>query len=342
MNFLHSNTLQYNDCLRLDKIDKKYYLSGDDPRKIFAEVMGRDPSQAELDLIVQNSWLPDGKPIVDTDPGQYRQWLNTYAFTFGGTAAQNAQNGGANNPYDPVAAAKAMAEETMKATEAGYAKLAAEYKARYNEYDSKNPFNFDQILAEESTKVGERLDPYYKQTLTDYLKGVNVRRQRSLEDERTLLTDLQKDTDQYVGNEKMALDQTLERTRQGYADAGLYFSGAKQRAEGMATTESKRGLGDYLRGQEGRQRDVQTTTRRNMEDIQLEQSQKQRDLGSFDPTTGNYVRGVDPTYQIKSEALGEATRRQQLRDYEKSQFLGAPPGVNYSDFTSFNNRLLGA
>lgn len=232
------------------------------------------------------------------------------------------------------------ADSLLGASVQGYEQLAEEYKKRYNEYDSKNPFNFDKVLEEESTKAGERLDPYYKQTLSDYLSGVNRKKQRSLEDERTLLTNLSEDIDTYQGNERVALEDTLERTRQGYADAGNYFSGARLRAEGQAMGESEKGLGTYLKGQERRQEEIQTTATRGREDLAEEQRQRQRDLGYFDPLTGDFKRGVEPTYQIKAQAYPEAQRREQLRQYEKNQFLGAPPGVNYADFSSFGNTLL--
>src|SRR3990167_8392914 len=56
--------------------------------------------------------------------------------------------------------------------------------AKIKEFDEKNPFVYDTILEEEMKKVGQRLDPYYKQTLDDFLTSINRKRTRSLEDER--------------------------------------------------------------------------------------------------------------------------------------------------------------
>lgn len=220
-----------------------------------------------------------------------------------------------------------------------YAKIAEEYTKRYKEFSEKNPFNFDEILAKETATVKQRLDPYYKQTLSDYLTGVSTKKSRGLEDQRLLLDNLQKDTDSYLGKDKIALADTLERTRQGYADAGTYFSGARLRAEGRAIGDEQTSKGDYLRGQEERKQNITSTAQRGFEDLELDQSNTKREIGSFD-ANGNFVPGATPTYQVQSQALSAAQQNQSLYNYQKQQYLGAPPGVDANIFAQENNNLL--
>jgi hypothetical protein len=247
------------------------------------------------------------------------------------------------NTVEPALKAQyggSQADGTISTAINQYGLSLDEYQKRYKEFDTKNPFNFDDMLTKETAKVGERLDPYYKQTLNDYLTGVNLKKTRSLEDQRTLLTNLNADTESYQEKDQQALIDTLAKTRQGFADAGLYFSGAQQRAAGATTASNQTNMADYLRGQETKKNTINTTNQRTQEDINLEKSQTQRDIGSFD-ANGNYVRGATPAYEVKSQALSAANQDQSLWQYQKSQYLGAPPGADYSLYQTENNNLLG-
>jgi hypothetical protein len=215
-----------------------------------------------------------------------------------------------------------------------------EYQKRYKEFDSANPFNFDDMLAKESAKVKERLDPYYAQTLSDYLQGATLKSQRSLEDQRTLLTSLNADTESYTAKDKQALLDTLDKTRQGYADSGLYFSGARQRAEGKTTASDQNNMADYMRGQGEKTNTINTNATRTGQDIALANSTEKRDVGYFD-NNGNYVEGATPAYEVKSQALSAANQDQSLWQYQKNQYLGAPPGADYSLYANENANLLG-
>lgn len=205
-----------------------------------------------------------------------------------------------------------------------YTKKYNEYTSKYNEFEKNNPFVFDTVLSEEKAKVKQRLDPYYEQTLTDYLTGVNTKRQRSLEDERTLLTDLNKDKDTYEKDQQTMIDDTLEKTREGAADAGLFNSGTRLRAEGKIQAGAQDDLGKYLTQQERRVNDIKTQSKRIGEDLTLDERIKRRDLTQ------------DQTYQTEAQALPEVVRRQQQREFERGQVTGAPPGV---DPTSYSNSL---
>jgi hypothetical protein len=210
-----------------------------------------------------------------------------------------------------------------------YQQQIDDYNKKFTEFDAKNPFNFDQVLSEEKTKATQRLDPYYNQTLNDFLTGVNMKRQRGLEDERTLLTELNRDADQFTGKQKENLDYTLEKTGQGFADAGLYDSGERLRAEGRSKADSQDSLSSYLQTTGDRQNQISTNQNRNQQDLNLSEQQQRRDL-----TT-------DESYQVNSQALSEAGLRQQNRAFEKGQYTGAAPGVDPNQYQNNLYSLLG-
>lgn len=103
----------------------------------------------------------------------------------------------------------------------------AELGTRYKAYETQNPFSFDEILAKASSE--ERLGPYYKAELDDYITGIE-RQRESVAGERTLLTELNRIT---AGAEKRNLDEAVKLSEEGYAGSGLFFSGARERQTGL-------------------------------------------------------------------------------------------------------------
>jgi len=108
--------------------------------------------------------------------------------------------------------------------------MEAKYKQlgeRYMEYEEKSPFSFDEMLARASGE--ERLGPYYKAELDDYIGGIE-RQRGSVEGERTLMTELNRIA---TGKEKRDLEEAIKASEEGYAGAGLYESGARMRETGL-------------------------------------------------------------------------------------------------------------
>lgn len=220
-------------------------------------------------------------------------------------------------------------QQLIQTTVDQYNKRLEDYNKKYKEFDEKNPFEFDKVLEEEKTKVKQRLDPYYEQTLSDFLRGVNIQRTRSLEDERTLLTELNQDTEKYQGQEKQNLMDAIERSREGYADAGLYGSGQQLREEGRIKTESNKNLSDTLTQQNRTRNQIQTSTKRLGEDLTLNESLKQRELEQ------------DKTYQTESQALNQIQQRERQREFERGQYTGNAPGVDPLQYQNSLYNLLG-
>lgn len=191
-----------------------------------------------------------------------------------------------------------------------------EYQQKYNEFETNNPFIFDKVLAEEKTKVGQRLDPYYTQTLNDYVQGVTTKRTRSLEDERTLLSELTLDADRATGRAKLQIQDALERSREGFADAGLYDSGKRLREEGKLAIEGEENLADLAQNTQRQTKRITQSRSRLFEDLDIEERQRKRDLEQ------------EKQYNIESQALGEVGRRQSTREFERGQFTGPEPTAN--------------
>lgn len=66
--------LFFNDCLGIDKVDRKAYLSGDEPFKIYKSIYGVDPTQSQLDQLVQSTQV-NGKSFVDLSPSEASNYL---------------------------------------------------------------------------------------------------------------------------------------------------------------------------------------------------------------------------------------------------------------------------
>lgn len=211
-------------------------------------------------------------------------------------------------------------------------KLDEKYFAKVKEYNEKNPFVYDDVLKAEIDKAGTRLDPYYKQQLDDYTRGIKLQSQRSVEDMRTTLSNLTADLESYSKENRLALDDALERSRQGFADVGNYFSGAQARATAKAGLEANDQLTDYTRGKEQSMDQARLTNTRNLEDYGLKQKMFERSVGSYDPITGQFKRGADSEAQVRSQAIGEIPAQQAKRNFALQQYVGPAPGVNPNEF----------
>jgi len=216
----------------------------------------------------------------------------------------------------------------------GVDKILEAYKQRQeernrlvNEFNSKNPFVYDEILATKTLEAKEQLDPYYTQTLTDYLSGVTRTRSRGLEDEKRLLDELQTDTGNYTDRNKENVDLALEKAKEGSSQAGLFNSGMAERQQGLIQKDSNQNLGDFLTNAQRRQGNIQQTTQRNLEDLQREESLKTRDLAREQSVQ---------TGLLSNDLTREAGTK---RGYALSQYLG-PLGDSNDNYDILQGGLL--
>lgn len=169
-----------------------------------------------------------------------------------------------------------MADQTI---EGAYRNLQAEANKKFKDYQSaKGPFNLDEVLVSKRAEAKEQIDPYYNETLSDYLLGVNRKRQRSEADTRDLLGELQATTESFTGTTKLKLTEALSKAQEGFAEAGLFESGARFRTEGLLERETGDVLSDYERRQQFRRKGLETGLTRTLEDVGLESKMRERDI----------------------------------------------------------------
>lgn len=210
-------------------------------------------------------------------------------------------------------------------------KLDEKYFAKIKEFNTNNPFVYDDVLKQEITKAGTRLDPYYKQTLNDYTRGIDLQKSRSLEDRNKTLSTLNADISTYKEETKNNLMDALEKSRQGYADVGNYFSGAQAKSTARVGIDSQNALDKYTKGKEDSMQSAELTNTRNQEDSTLKQSLFERGVGKYN-ADGTFTRGADSEAQVRSQAIGEVGVRQQQRQFELGAYAGPPPGADQNAY----------
>lgn len=211
----------------------------------------------------------------------------------------------------------------MKTTADAYAKQLDEYNSKLNEFDQNNPFVFDDMLAQNKTQVKERLDPYYQQTLNDFLRGVNVQRKRGLEDSRQVLSDIQRDTTDYTKEQQAGIQSALDKSGQGFANAGLFDSGARMSDQGNIEASGNVNLNNYLKNADRQTNQINLNQSRLGEDLSNQEATQRRNLNT------------EENFNVTSQALDRTQQQQQQREFERQQYAGTPPGV--SPLTYQNN-----
>lgn len=211
--------------------------------------------------------------LINTGFYGYRGWgdaeaIADYRATGGaGKGSLQAQT------QDPGSSAEAVIQSSIDV----HRKLIEETSKRFTEYQTRNPFTFDDILAEKRGEAKEQLDPYYNETLSDYLLGVQRKKERGIQDTRDLLAELQAQTSAYTEGAQLKLDEAINRAREGFADVGLFESGKRFReGEGLPTAETGMQTEDFLRRQGLRGKIAETGLSRSLEDIGLEKKQQVR------------------------------------------------------------------
>ena len=166
----------------------------------------------------------------------------------------------------------------LKLVEESFKKRQDERNKIVGEFQAKNPFAYDQVLAQKMTLAKEQLDPYYNQTLNDYLQGVERQRTRTVEDQQRLLGELNQDVNSYTQTEQGNLQIALQKAGEGQAQAGLYESGLAQREQGLTQRESGLKMQDFLTQANRTGERYNLTANRNLSDIQREQTLNTRDI----------------------------------------------------------------
>lgn len=216
--------------------------------------------------------MPTASQLVQMGYHGYAGWGDAEAnadFNATGGRGKGGPTGAGNN---------SPAQSVNQAIEDSFKKLTQEVFKRFGEYKANHPFRIDEVLAQKAGEAKEQIDPYYNETLTNYLTGVNRRIERGTQDTKDLLAELQADTSSFERNTQLALQENINRAKEGFAGSGLYDSGARQRTEGLLQTENQNQTGDFMRKQRFRENQLNTGLSRELQDIGSQKQQQVRDI----------------------------------------------------------------
>lgn len=219
------------------------------------------------------------------------------------------QSGGGYQPQTADDYVNSVFQQTLDAIQKA-AQPAIDALKRSKEFDEKNPFTFDEILARQSAE--ERLNPYYEAELRDYLTGIYRTKGRTIQDEEALRNELNTTTEQTTGRIRRTLEDTIQSTQNAADDSGLLFSGKSLREEGKQAVQGEEDLSTALRQAELQQRQSKLREQRTLEDLASSEATYRRRQTAEQETA--LTTDVE---QQKKEA-------QQQRELERQQYIGYP------------------
>lgn len=221
---------------------------------------------------------------------------------------------------------KGLLIETPQATDpnAFLNQLKAELQAqmdkfnqRVKEFDTNNPFTFDEMQARASSE--ERYNPYYDAELRDFLSGINAQRSTT-QGERGLLTDLNRIQ---TSQDQTKVNEAIRQSEEGYAGAGLFFSGARQRDTGLTNVAGN----------------LQTETRQKTFGQNMLANQNQLTNIATNESRGIRTTGAQRTTDIESDVARQKAEEEARYAQEKAQYVGYP---YVKPTNGLNDLLLGA
>lgn len=191
---------------------------------------------------------------------------------------------------------------------------------RAKQYEKDNPFFFDEQMARASSQ--ERYDPYYNAELTDFVTGIERRRQASTQDERRILEEITADTESYMGRSKKNLDEAIRASEQGFAGAGLFFSGERQRRTGSLEVEAGQQQRDYLRGQAYQGETATLGKQRTLADLASTEA------------TGRRRQTAERETALLTDIGQQEKEAKAKYELERQQFIGYPLSGGSQSFTN--------
>jgi hypothetical protein len=210
--------------------------------------------------------------LINMGYGGYAGWNNADALAdfakTGGAGKGGVNSGGSGNPMQDV---NNMIQNSFQT-------LMTQVQQKFGDYQASHPFALDQVLADATNQAKEQVDPYYQEELGNYLTGVQRTISRSGQDTQNLLGELNAQAGSFSRDTNLKLNSALENSNAGYANAGLFNSGAALRSGGMLQTESANSLSDYMRQNAYEQNQANLQNQRTVEDTNLASTQTQRDI----------------------------------------------------------------
>lgn len=184
--------------------------------------------------------------------------------------------------------------------------------AIYNSIPKYTPGAFDEAQARKS--VTATTDKYYKSKIEDFLKGVDLQRSQSAENETRTLTQLTAGTDRYLKSEKQQYDIAKEEALSGVVGGGRQLSGFGGRALGQQEAVRGNRLEDFVAGVGEQRENIQAGARQFGERLGLQQ---QLTIGGYQPGgTFNNLGGEFGRERLLGIEQGVANRRGEFTEEE--------------------------
>ena len=200
------------------------------------------------------------------------------------------------------------------------------WRNKLDEFDKTNPFAFDEAQARASSE--ERLNPFYNAELNEFMTGIRRSRERSTEDMTRTVGELNADASKLSERERLSTQEAIRGSEEGFAGAGLFFSGKRERATGL---EEVGGIQKQEDIQTELGRGVSASQRANLrttEDLALQEARQKRLIESGRTTA------------LETDIAGQKKESAYRRGLERLQFAGDIPGTSPFERISLENQFL--
>lgn len=202
------------------------------------------------------------------------------------------------------------------------------WRQKLEEFDKNNPFAFDEAQARASAQ--ERLNPYYNAELNEFMTGIRRSRERSMEDMTRTVGELNVDASKLSERERLSTQEAIRGSEEGFAGAGLFFSGRRERATGL---EEVGGIQKQEDIQAELGRGVASSQRANLrtaEDLALQEARQKRLIESGRTTA------------LETDISGQKKESAYRRGLERLQFAGDIPGTSPFERMNLENQFYSA
>ncbi len=226
--------------------------------------------------------------------------------------------GGGTSGGDPI-------ENLLQAIVDPVSKALQDWNSRLTEFDKNNPFSFDEAQAKASS--AERLNPYYDATLNEFMTGIRRSSTRSVEDMTRTIGELNVDASKLSEKERLNTQEAIRSSEEGYAGAGLFFSGKRERATGLEEVQG-------AQTQEG----IQTELGRNLATQSRLNTRTQEDLALQQARTKRLTE-AERTTALETDIAKQKKEAEIRRAQEQLAYAGPSPGSG-NNF-SLQNQLYG-
>ncbi len=197
---------------------------------------------------------------------------------------------------------------------------------RLDQYDKNNPFAFDEALARASSQ--ERLNPYFDATLNEFMTGVRRSSTRSVEDMTRTIGELNADASKLSDQERLATQEAIRSSEEGFAGSGLFFSGKRERQTGLEEVQG-------AQAQEG----IQTKLSRGTVASRLSSQRLQEDL-ALQEARQKRLTEAERTTSLEVDIAKQKRESELQRGLERLQFAGKIPGAGPAQQLQLENQFM--